>query len=125
MRHERIELLLRDGAFRARGYGAAGAGQRKPEPLNVTLGQNHGGIKTDDGKQAGDVKDGLYDMLADVGLGVVELGGVVPGKGGAVVAVIDVAGLAAGVMTEAERDGSIGLVVVVVVYLDFDAGVRR
>ena len=48
------------------------------------------------------MEDGLDDVLADVGLGVVELRGVVPGEGGAVVAVVHVAGLPAAVVAHAE-----------------------
>jgi hypothetical protein len=92
VRHEGVELLLRHGVFGARGDGAAGAGQREPEALHVALGQHHGGVEADDGEEARDVQDGLDDVLADGGLGVVELRGVVPGEGGAVVAVVDVAG---------------------------------
>jgi hypothetical protein len=64
----------------------------------VALGQGHGGVEADDGKEARDVQDGLDDLLADGGIEVVELGGVVPGKAGAVVAVVDVAGFAGGVV---------------------------
>ena len=123
MRHEGVELLLRHGILRARWDGAAGAGKGKPQALDVALGQDHGGVEADDREEAGDVQDGLDDVLADVGLGVVELRGVVPGEGGAVVAVIDVARLVGGVVAEAEGDGGVGLVVVVVVDLDLDARV--
>ncbi len=124
VRHEGVELFLRHGVFGARGDGAAGAGQREPEALDVALGEHHGGVEADDGEEARDVQDGLDDVLADVGLGVVELRGVVPGEGGAVVAVVDVAGLAGGVVAQAEGDGGVGLVVVVVVDLDLDAASR-
>ncbi len=36
--HECVELLLRHGVFGARGDGAARAGQREPEPLDVAFG---------------------------------------------------------------------------------------
>ena len=75
------------------------------------------------GKQARDVKDGLDDLLADGGIQVVELRGVVPGKAGAVVAVVDVAGFAAGFVAAAKDDGGVGLLEVVVFDLDFDAAV--
>ena len=61
----------------------------------MALGQGHGGVEANDRKQARHVQDGLNDLLAHRGIQVVELRGVVPGKAGAVVAVIDVAGLAA------------------------------
>ncbi len=111
-------------AFSAReGMDAADAGEREPEALDVALGEDHGGVEADDGEEPGDVEDGLHDVFADVGLGVVELGGVVPGEGGAVVAVVDVAGLVVAVGAQAEGDGGVGLVVVVVFDLDLDAGV--
>jgi hypothetical protein len=89
----------------------------------VAFCEDHGGVEADDGEEAGDVEDGLDDVLADGGLGVVELGGVVPGEGGAVVAVVDVAGLAGGVVAEAEGYGGVGLIVIMVFDFDFDAGV--
>ena len=63
------------------------------------------------------MKDGLNHLLADGGIQVVELRGVVPGKAGAVVAVIDVARFAAGFVAAAKHHGGIGLVVIVI--LDF------
>ncbi len=69
------------------------------------------------------MEDDLNDVLADGCFGVVELGGVVPGEGGAVVAVVDVAGGSVAVVAEAEDYGGVGLVVVVVFDFDFDAAV--
>ena len=89
----------------------------------MALGQRHGGVKTDDRKEARDVKDGLDDLLAHGGIQVVELRGVVPGKAGAVVAVVDVAGLAGGFVAAAKDDGGVGLLEVVVFDFDFDAAV--
>ena len=77
------------------------------------------------GKEARDVEDGLNDLLADRGIEVVELRGVVPGKAGAVVAVVDVAGFAAGFVAAAKDDGGVGLLEVVVFDLDLDAAVVR
>ena len=94
LRHEAVEVGLAHAVFGARGNGAAGAWAGKPEAMKVALGQGHGRVETNDGKQARDVQDGLDDLLADGGVQVVELRGVVPRKAGAVVAVIDVAGLA-------------------------------
>ena len=71
--------------------------------MKVPLGEGHGGVKADDRKQARHMQDGLNDLLADGGVQVVELRGVVPGKAGAVVAVIDVAGFAAGCCRGGER----------------------
>src|SRR5579875_3458908 len=86
----------------------------------MTFGKDHGGVEANDGEHARDVEDGLHDLFADVGFGVVELGGVVPGEGSAVVAVVDVADFAGVVVADAEGNGGVGLVVVVIV--DFDLG---
>ena len=121
MRHQRVEILLREGVLGARGDGSARAGQREPETLHMALGEDHGGVKADDGEAAGDVEDDLDDVLADALFGVVELGGVVPGEGGAVVAVVHEARGAVAVVADAEGDGGVGLVVVMVLDLDLDA----
>ena len=123
MRHALVELGLRHGVLGAGGDGAGGAGAGEPEAMEVSLGQSHGRIKTDDGKEARDVEDGLDDLLADGGVQVVELRGVVPRKAGAVVAVVDVAGVAGVLVDAAEDDGGVGLLEVVVVDFDFDAAV--
>ena len=88
-------------------------------------GEHHGGVEADDGEEPRDLQDGLNHLLADIGLGVVELGGVVPGEAGAVVAVVDVAGGSVAMVAQAEGDGGVGLVVVVVFDFDFDAAVGR
>ena len=121
--HQRVELLLRHRILRARWDGAPRAGQREPEALNVAFGQHHRGVEADDGEEPRDVQNGLNDLLAHLGLGVVELRSVVPGKGGAVVAVVDVARLAVRVMAQTEGDRGVGLVVVAIVDLDLDAAV--
>ena len=123
VRHGAIELGLAHAVFGARGNGAAGAGPGKPEAMKVALGQRHGGVKADDRKQARHVQDGLDDLLAHRGIQVVELRGVVPRKAGAVVAVVDVAGLAGGLVAALKDDGGVGLLEVVVFNLDFDAAV--
>ena len=91
--------------------------------MKVALGQGHGGVEADDGKQPRHVQDGLDHLLAHRRIQVVELRGVVPGKAGAVVAVIDVAGLAAGAVAAAEDHGGVGLLKVVVFNLDLHAPV--
>ena len=75
------------------------------------------------GKEARDVEDGLDDLFAYRGIEVVELRGVIPGEAGAVVAVIDVAGFAGGLVAAAEDDGRVGLGEVVVFDFDFNAAV--
>ena len=93
--------------------------------MKVALGQGHGGVEADDGKQPRHVQDGLDHLLAHRGIQVVELRGVVPGKAGAVVAVIDVAGFAALAVAAAEDHGGVGLLEVVILDLDLDAPVVR
>ena len=121
--HQRVELLLRHRILRARRDRSASAGKREPEALDVAFGQHHGGVEADDGEESRNVQDGLNHLLAHLGLGVVELRGVVPGKRGAVVAVVDVARLAIRVVAQAEGDRSVTLIVVAVVDLDLDAAV--
>ena len=57
--------------------------------------EDHGGVEADDREAPGDLEDLPDDRLADLGLQVVELGRVVPGEARAVVAVVEVARLAA------------------------------
>ena len=91
--HQSVELLLRHRVLRARWDRPTRTGKRKPQALNVAFGQHHRGVEADDGKQARNVQDGLNHMLTHLGLGVVELRGIVPCERGAVVAVVDVARL--------------------------------
>ena len=121
--HAAVEFLAGHGEGGAGGDGAALAWFGPPQALNVAFGQGHGRVEADDGELAGDVEDGLDDGLAGVGVEVVELGRVVPGHGGAVVAVVDVALLARGVVHPLEDDRGVAVVVVVVFQEDADAGV--
>jgi hypothetical protein len=89
--------------------------------MKVALGEGHGGIEANDRKETRDVKDGLDDMLADGGVHVIELRGVIPGKACAIIAVVDVADVAGEVVAAAEDDGSIFLRKIFVVDFDFDA----
>ena len=123
--HVPVEFSGGHGVLGARGDGSAAAGIGEPEALKVPLGESHGGVKADHRKQTRDVQDGLNDLLAHGGIQVVELGGIVPGKAGAIVAVIDVAGLATLAVAALEDHGGIGLLVVVAFDLDLDARVGR
>ena len=108
--------------FCARGDRASGAGEREPQALDVAAGKDHRRVKADDGEAAGDVEDDLHDVLADIGFGVIELCGVIPGESCAVVAVIhEAGGIVAGEVAQAKDDGGIRLVVVVVFDFDFYA----
>ena len=87
----------------------------------MALCKHHGRVKTDNREATRNLKDHLDDVLADRMLRIVELRGIVPGEGGAVVAVVDEAGSAVGVVAQAEDDGCVGLIEVVVLDLDLDA----
>jgi hypothetical protein len=102
----------------ARGDGAAGARLRKPQALEVALGQGHGRVKADDRKLAGHVQDGLDDRLAHLGIEIVQLGRVVPGHRRAVVAVVDVLLAARPAVQAPEDDGRVAAVVVVILQED-------
>jgi len=86
----------------------------------VAPGERHRGIEADDRELAGDVEDCLDDGLANLGLQVIELRRVVPRHARAVVAVVDVAGLAAPRVGALEHDRRVGRVPVVVLDLDRD-----
>ena len=66
-------------------------GKREPKPLHMSLRQHHCRIEANDRELPRDVQNRLDDVLANLMFGVVELGGVVPGKSGAVVAVVYIA----------------------------------
>ena len=70
------------------------------------------------------MEDGLDDGLADGGLEIVELGGVVPGEARAVVAVIDIALVARPAVLPLEDDGCVAAVPVVVLEEDANPLVR-
>ncbi len=73
------------------------------------------------GKQPGDVEDGLDHGFPDLGLEVIELGGVVPGSARPVVSVIDVANVAGPFVLSLKDDGRVRPVVVAVLDPDGDA----
>ena len=103
----RFEIGAGNAMFGAGRDGPAAARLGEPQALVVLLGQGHGGVEADDGEAPGYVQDGLDDRFAHGGVEVVELGGVVPGHGGAVVAVVDVAGLPVAVILVLENHGSV------------------
>src|SRR5260370_38248429 len=91
----------------------------------MPLCQRHRRIETNDRKQPRYIKDGLYDLLAHCGIQIVELRCVVPGKAGAIVAVIDVAGVAGVSIVATEDYCSVGLLKVVIFNFDFDSAIMR
>src|SRR5665213_384082 len=123
MGHGVVEFRLVHAVFGARRNGAAGSWAGEPQAMKMTFCQCHGCVKAYDRKQARDMKNGLNDLFAHGWVEVVELRGVIPGEAGAVVAVIDVADFAGGLVATLKDYGSIGLLEVVVFNLDFDASV--
>ena len=119
-REDGVELLAAHAMLGTGRDAAPQPAHREPEALEVLLGQGHGGVETDDREVAGHMQDGLDDRLAHLGDQVVELGGVVPGDAGAVIAVIDVAGTTSAALDQAEDHGGVGLGPVAVLDLDDD-----
>ena len=101
--------MLRTGRNRT-----PGARLREPQSLDVFLCQRHGRIEADNREVARHMQDGLDDGFAHFGVGKIQLGGVVPGHGRAVVAVIDVARFARPVVDPLEDHRRIGVVVVMI-----------
>src|SRR6202034_4073795 len=89
VRHAAIELSLAHAVLSPRWNRSAGAGPGKPQPMKVALGKSHGRVKTDHRKEPRNVKDGLNHLLANGGIQVVELRSIVPGKAGAIIAVVN------------------------------------
>ena len=114
---------LRDGVLGARRDARRRARLGPPQALDVLLGEHHRGVEADDREPPRDVEDRLDDLLADVGIEEVELGRVVPREARAVVAVIDVALVAAPAVEALEHDR--GVAVVPVVILEDDPDARR
>ena len=90
----------------------------EPQALDMLLGQGHGCVKTDDGEIARHVQDGLDDGLAHFCPGIIQLGGIVPGHGGAVVAVVNISGITGPAVEALENHCCVGLVVIMVFDLD-------
>src|SRR4051794_6520023 len=100
------------------------AGLRPPQPLDVLLGEHHGGVEPDDREAPRDLDDRPDDLLADGWVEEVELCRVVPREARAVVAVVDVAVVAARAVRSLEDDGGVAVVPVVVLEDDRHASVR-
>ena len=115
-----VERPLGHRVLGARRDPAPGARQRMPQPLDVSLGEDHRRVEADDRELAGDVEDRLDDRLADVGPQVVELGGVVPREARAVVAVVDEPLVAGRAVHPLEHDRRVRPVPVMVLEEDRD-----
>jgi hypothetical protein len=87
--------------------------------------EQHGHVAADRVAVPADRRQRLAHGVLGSPTAVVELGGVVPGHRGAVVAVVDVARLAAPAILALEGHRSVGVVVVVVLDVDPDALVGR
>src|ERR1700761_1591461 len=71
------------------------------------------------------MQDGLDHLFPGSRVQVIELGGVIPGKAGAVIAVIDVAGVTCPLVTAPEDHGGVVLLVIMIVDLDLYPPVTR
>ena len=125
MRHMCVELVIRHPVFGAGGNRSAAAGAGKPEPVEVTLCEGHSGVEADDREETGHMQDGLDHLFTHCGVQVVQLGGVVPRKARAIIAVIDVSCLPRCPVTPAKHDRCVGLLVVVAFDLDLHTRVLR
>ena len=96
-----------------------------PQPFDVLAGEDHRGVESDDREPSCHVEDRPDDLLADLGLEEIELCRVVPREARAVVAVVDVAGVAAPAVRPLEHDGGVAVVPVVVLEHDRDTLVVR
>ena len=123
-RESPVEFFLCQSVFSTAGDVAAAARFREPEALIGFLGQRHGGVKADDRRVAGDGQNGLDHRFTDFRVQIVQLGGVIPGHGSAVVAVIDVTGVAGAVVDALENDRGILTGEVMVFDADADVGIR-
>ncbi|OQA94010.1 MAG: hypothetical protein BWY25_03017 [Chloroflexi bacterium ADurb.Bin222] len=125
LRHGRVELRFGHAVFGARGDVAAGAGFGIPEPLIVPFCQRHRRVEADDGRAARHLQDGLDHRFPHFGQQIVELRGVVPRHGGAVVAMIEVARVAGPVIHPLEDDGGVAVGVVVILKINAHPRVVR
>ena len=104
---------------------ATRAGFGKPQALDVFLGKGHRRVKADDGKVLRDMQDDLDDGFAHLSLRIIELGGVIPRKRSAVVAVIDIACIASRAVIAFEDNRRIGMIVVMIFQNNLDAIIIR
>ncbi len=124
-RHARVELGPGDGVLGARRDAAAASRFRPPQPLDVLPGEDHRGVEADDREAPGNVEDGPDDLLANGRVEEVELRRVVPWEARPVVAVVDIADVAAPAVEPLEHDCRVAVVPVVVLEHDPDPLVRR
>ena len=122
--HQPVEIGLAHRVLGAGRNAARAARRRPPQPLDVLLREHHRGVEADDRELPGDVEDRLDDGLPNLGLEVVELGGVVPGKARPVVAVVDVALVAGPAVHALEDHSGVRAVPVMVLEEDPDSLVR-
>src|SRR6185369_14868852 len=120
--HGSIELLPAHPVLGA-GRDSMMPGLRIPEALIMLLGKRHGSVETDDRKHPRHMEYGADDRLSHLRIQVVELGGIVPGGAGTVIAVVDEAGAAVPVVVMLEHHCSIAPFPVAV--LDMQADLAR
>ena len=84
----------------------------------MAFGQGHGGIKADDFKLSRHIKDYLDNLLPQLGIEIIELGRVIPGHGGAIIAMIDVPSIAIAVIVGLKDHGCVAAVIIMVFQMD-------
>ncbi len=109
VRHVLVEFCLAHAVFGAGGNSSACSRSGKPEPMEMPLGECHGGVEADDRKQPRYIENGLNHLLANSGIQIIELRGIVPREAGAVVAVIDVTRVSGPLVSALEDHGCISL----------------
>ena len=104
---------------------AGGARLRKPQPVVVLPGEGHRGVEANHRRPASDRENRLNDRFANLGVEIVELGGVVPRHRGAVVAVVDETLVTGGAVDPFEDDRGVALLPIVILDEDADPFVIR
>src|SRR5512136_2072707 len=86
----------------------------------MPLRQGHGGIETDDRKFPSHVEDRLNDSFPDFRIQVVQLGRIIPGHPGPVVAVVDKLFVATSPIYSFEDHGGIAPVEIMILEINSD-----
>ena len=118
-----VELLGAHAVRSSSGYVSARARLGIPKPLDVPLGQRHGGIETDYREVSGNGQNLLNDSLTRGWVEEIQLSSIVPGHCCAVVAVEDIGGCTGSLVNSAEGYCGIGSVVIMVFNAYIDIGV--
>src|SRR5512133_480516 len=87
--------------------------------------QSHGGIKANDREFTGNIQNGLNYGFPDFWIQVIQLGSIIPGHAGAVIAMINEAGIPITSIHTTENYSRISAVVVMVVNFDLHPRISR